>query len=107
MAKNLREGDEIILRFRVEKPWDDGEVTISHPLYSSRITISANEIPEEDVIRKRGKKPPEPEQRIHYTVVMGQQVVMSTYDRDQAHQFAADLDGASIHETPVKPRKKR
>lgn len=107
MAKNLKEGDEITLRFSVRKVWDDGKVSLSHPLYPNRITITADEIPDEDVTRNGGKAPRAPEQRMQYSVLMGRQVVLSTTDREQAYQFAEDLDGARVEETPTKPRKKR
>lgn len=107
MAKNLREGDEIVLRFIVRRVWDDGQVSLSTPLYPNRITISANEIDEEDVTRNGGKKPPEPEQEVHYAVLVGQQVIRSTYDRDEAYGMAENIDGARVRETPQKPRKKK
>lgn len=107
MARNLKEGDEITLRFEVRKVWDDGKVSLSHPLYPNRITITADEIPDEDVTRGGRKKSPAPEQGALYQVLQGRHVVLSTRDRDQAYQFAEDLDGARVEETPQVPRKKR
>jgi hypothetical protein len=107
MAKDLKEGDEITLRFEVRRVWEDGKVSLSNPLYPSRITINANEIPDEDVIRDGGKKRPEPEQTVHYAVKVGRQIVLSTHDRDEAYTFAERLDNGRVQETPQRPRKKR
>jgi len=109
MVKNLREGDEITLRFTVRDVWEDGRVSITHPLYSIPITISSNEIPEEDVTHKGAKKAPKPEQRMRHDVMVDQHAILSTEDRDEADRMVENIEGAPVVETPMKPkpRKKR
>lgn len=107
MAKNLQPGDVVLLRWTVKNVWPDGDVSLTFPGHSIPITISANEIEEEDVTRKGGKKPPEPEQRTLYQVMIDREVLRTTEDRDEAHAMADEIEGARVMEVPLKPRKKR
>lgn len=106
MAKNLKEGDEITLRFEVRRVWEDGKVSLSNPLYPSRITINANEIPEEDIERKPPSKPVKPAQIVHYAVMVGNEAIHSTYDRDEAYAMADSIENGRVEETPM-TRKRR
>lgn len=53
MAKDIKVGDVVTLRWTVTKVWpEDGDISMTHPLVSNPITISGNEIKEGEVERK-------------------------------------------------------
>lgn len=110
MAKNVKIGDVITLRWRVTGTWGDGLISATHPLYQAPIAINANEIPEEDVDRKA--PPPKPAPRdVTYLVEAltgdGWRTILSTRDRAEADALAKEIGKtARIEEIVRRPKRK-
>lgn len=114
MVKGLKVGDVITLRWRVTGAWSGGLIAATHPLYSSPISLHENEIPEEDVERRKGPAE-EPPPKIRYEVVIVEReadggrlrrTILETDDRAEAYAMAGEVDGAHVDETLIKPKRK-
>lgn len=111
MAKGLKVGDIVTLRWRVTGVWSGGLIAATHPLIHAPISMHENEIPEEDVERRKGP-PEEPPPKIRYEVVVAEKradggllsrTILETDDRAEAYAMAGEVDGAHVDETQVKP----
>ncbi|MGO4840579.1 hypothetical protein AB4144_50855, partial [Rhizobiaceae sp. 2RAB30] len=98
MAMGLKVGDKITLHWTVRKVLDDGEIALSHPLYSTPITINANEVDEAAVERGKGP-PPAPAKKVRYAIgvtvkdLSGRrfQRTLATADTDEEAEALKDL----------------
>ncbi|BCH33105.1 hypothetical protein MesoLjLc_50350 [Mesorhizobium sp. L-8-10] len=116
MAKDLKVGDRITLHWTVRRVLDDGDVAMTHPLYSVPITINSNEIDEADVQRGKGQ-PKEPAPKMRYEVGVLEKAPdgktlrrpLATADTKEDANALKELHEATwIDEIPVaKPKKKR
>lgn len=47
--RRINEGDIVTLRWKALKNWNDGRVTLTHPLAPANMTVREELIPDEDV----------------------------------------------------------